>query len=299
MYLHTDLEKKKMEEEEQHPLQSAWTWFYKPTIVYKEQSAEDWMSDYRCVVPKPFDTVEQFWAIYSHLHSLHELDCGNIYAVFRDGIKPVWEHPMNEHGYSVIVYTNKTATDNAYIDKLYQFALLTLIGANTSFAAQLNGCTLERKSGGNKLVFWMRGDGSSDSTATTAEQQQKVMQEIRDCLNVPEAEAKLCEANARVDWWNESFLGFKIALSCKAHSTTTNGGGGSSTRRNRTPPRQHHQSNNRRRSPATNYLAAAAGGGAAPRVNGVNGVNAKSQPHHHRRGGARNGGDHPRQHTRK
>lgn len=136
-----------MEEEPQqqpittsHPLQYKWVWSYKPTIVYKVQTAEDWLADYRQVSPTPFGTVEEFWAIFSHMHTLNSLDYGNIYSVFREGILPVWEHPQNENGYSIVIYLNKSNSQD-FIARIYQTSLLLLIGNNYSFSDSLNGCT--------------------------------------------------------------------------------------------------------------------------------------------------------------
>lgn len=199
-------------------LQHKWSWYYKPTITYKQQSAADWMADYRKVVPASFETVEQFWAIYNHMHALHELDYGNIYAIFRDNIEPVWEHEQNKNGFSIILYTNKTAGAE-YIGRLYQFTLLTLIGNNAPFSHLLNGCTLERKTGGNKIVFWFREE-------QTPKVREQIIQQILSCLEVPQEETVLCELNVRVDWWDPQFINYKIVISYKSHSVAAAVGGG-------------------------------------------------------------------------
>lgn len=197
------------------PLQHTWTWAFKPTIVYKQQTAEDWMADFRPVIPQPFSTVEQFWAIYNNMHPLHELDYGNIYAVFRDNIQPVWEHPNNENGYSIVLYANKSNT-NDYNGRLYQNSLLALIGNGASFSKTLNGCTLERKTGGNKIVFWM-----GETPATNTEKLETVKQ-ILQFINVPRSETTLCDANARVDWRDPKFVNFKLVISCRSHKARVN-----------------------------------------------------------------------------
>jgi hypothetical protein len=174
------------------------------------QSAEDWLADYRQVNPKPFDTVEEFWTIFSHMHTLNSLDYGNIYAVFREGILPVWEHPLNENGYSIVVYLNRSNSQD-FIARIYQTSLLLLIGNNYSFSEALNGCTLERKTCGNKVVFWM-----GTSPETNAERMETVKQ-IMTCLGITRAEITLCEPNARIDWRDPNFSMFKAAVSCKSH----------------------------------------------------------------------------------
>lgn len=194
----------------QHPLQNRWNWSYKPTIVYKQQTAEDWLSDYRVVCGKPFETVEEFWAIFTNMHTLNDLDYGNIYAVFRDGILPVWEHKANENGYSIVIYLNKINTTD-YIEKMYLASLLTLIGNNGSYSSVLNGCTFERKGGGNKIVFWMA------ETPKTPQERFETVKQVLISLGVQQKDTKFTDPNARIDWRDQSFSGFKIAVACKSH----------------------------------------------------------------------------------
>lgn len=197
------------------PLQHKWTWAFKPTIVYKQQTAEDWMADFRSITPQPFTTVEEFWAIYNQMHTLHELDFGNIYAIFRDNIAPVWEHPQNENGYSIVLYANKS-NSNDYTDKLYQKSILVLIGNAAPFSAHLNGCTLERKTGGNKIVFWM------NSTPNTNSEKLETVKQILQFINIPKSETTLCDPTARVDWRDPKFCNFNIVISCRSHKARVN-----------------------------------------------------------------------------
>lgn len=239
-----------------HPLNAQWTWSYKPTIVYKAQSAEDWMSDYRPVIPRTFDTAEEFWGIYQHLPSLPALDIGNIYAVFKDGIQPTWEDVNNEHGYSVVLYPNKNNDDN-YIGELYRAALLLLVTAGGDEASVMNGCTFERKAAGNKIVFWMAGGGAAAVTTVKS---------ILSGLNVPKTDTKLTDNAARIDWKDKAFSSFKIAIKCVSHqkranepppqrsgsaTTTTQpqrGGSAANNRsRNHRPPAQQQQQQHHRR----------------------------------------------------
>lgn len=193
-----------------HPLRYKWVWSYKPTIVYKQQSADDWMADYRQLTPTSFDTVEDFWAIFNHLHPLNSLDFGNIYSVFREGILPVWEHAANEKGYSIVVYVNK-ANAPEYISRIYELSLLTLIGNNLQCSSIINGCTFERKSGGNKIVFWM---GDTPETHTARKQQ---MVQVLSSMGAQQQEVTFCDANERIDWKDQKFVSFKLAVACKSH----------------------------------------------------------------------------------
>lgn len=197
-------------ESKSHPLEHKWVWSYKPTIVYKQQSAEDWMSDYRRLTPSPFETVEEFWSIFSHLHNFNILDYGNIYSVFRDEILPVWEHPANCNGYSIVIYVNKNNSDDM-IARIYELSLLVLIGNNLPCSAIINGCTFERKAGGNKIVFWM------GSTPEAADERMEQMKQILVAIGTQRKDVTFCDPSARIDWRDPKFAPFRLAVACKSH----------------------------------------------------------------------------------
>ena len=211
-------------------LNNKWIWSYKPTIVYKPQTAADWMSDYKQVIPRSFETIEEFLGIYDHLPKLPQLDQGNIYAIFKEGIEPTWEDPQNELGYSIIFYPNKNKEDD-FILQLYHFSLLLLVGANSTFESELNGCTFERKTAGNKIVFWMRKN-------TNMETKKEIIQNILTDLEIGKDEMIFVEdTNVRLDWNDPKFQAYKVAVRCISHKKRAT----ESPTKTRTHQHQHPQ----------------------------------------------------------
>lgn len=43
-------------------------------------------------------TVEQWWALYSHIIRLNDLPAHRDLHLFKKGIKPMWEDPANKKG---------------------------------------------------------------------------------------------------------------------------------------------------------------------------------------------------------
>lgn len=193
-----------------HPLESEWVWAYKPTVVYKQQTASDWLSDYKRLYPNVIDSVELFWQVFNHLPRFTKLDYGNIYALFKEGIDPVWEHPANEKGYSIILYMNKYSDQEA-VEKIYLYSLLVVIGGAASFAPDLNGCTMERKTGGNKAVFWFKRRGPIT--------EQKA--HVKELLHLLELHPKdvflLDDRTGRVDWRDRRYGNYQVAVRCVPH----------------------------------------------------------------------------------
>ncbi len=137
-----------------HLFEYPWTFSYKPRIVYKQQQTErDWLLDYKTIAV--IKDVETFWGVYNNIPSLTDMPAGSIYAMFKNGINPSWEDPENKTGFSWILYGSKNAT-KAWIHKIYESILLTLIGCQYKYEEYLNGCSFERKAKGDKFVFWFK-----------------------------------------------------------------------------------------------------------------------------------------------
>lgn len=192
---------------EENPLSTNWIWSFKPTIVYKQQSEADWLADYRKVVPIPISTLADFWKVYSNVPTFSSLDYGNIYSVFKNNISASWEDIENENGFSVVLYMNK-AIQNDYMKTLYQNSLFVVIGNNCSFSSELNGCTFERKPGGNKIAFWFKT--STDSVKAQLEMAELIIK----ALDIPFNDVALVDEELRIDWRDAPR---KITVKCVSH----------------------------------------------------------------------------------
>ncbi|XP_064581010.1 eukaryotic translation initiation factor 4E type 1B isoform X2 [Zonotrichia leucophrys gambelii] len=74
-----------------HPLQNRWAlWFF------KNDKSKMWQANLRLVTK--FSTVEDFWALYTHIQLASKLTAGCDYSLFKDGIEPMWEDSQNKRG---------------------------------------------------------------------------------------------------------------------------------------------------------------------------------------------------------
>jgi hypothetical protein len=156
------------------------------------------------------DTLDRFWRVYSNVPTFSSLDYGNIYALFRDNITASWEDTFNENGFSVILYMNKYIP-NEYMTKLYQNALFMVIGSNCSFSDGLNGCTFERKIGGNKIAFWM------GTALSTIKEQLEVAYAVLKAFEIPFSDITLIDEELRIDWKDPKNAARKITVKCISH----------------------------------------------------------------------------------
>lgn len=78
----------------QHILPGSWTvWF-----LYRGPGVK--ISNYLLATKQvgDFSTVEEFWHVYLHLKRVNELPFTSEFQIFRQGVKPLWEDPVNVNG---------------------------------------------------------------------------------------------------------------------------------------------------------------------------------------------------------
>jgi translation initiation factor 4E len=83
-----------------------------------------------------FSDSDEFWTIYSHLRRPNVLPVNSDVQLFRDGVKPVWEDPINASGGKWIIRLKK-----GLINRLWEHLVLALITGelDTTATATENG----------------------------------------------------------------------------------------------------------------------------------------------------------------
>jgi translation initiation factor 4E len=140
-----------------HPLQSAWTMWYNAPQTQKGREAQDWH-------PKKivtFDTVEDFWCLFNHLVPPSRLVKGSNYHMFKEGIAPEWEDPLNKAGGKwIIQYGPKDAGQ----DDHWMYTLLAMIGEEFEDSDDICGAVFSPRQKQNKLALWT-GDARKKEAA--------------------------------------------------------------------------------------------------------------------------------------
>lgn len=133
----------------EHGLKSTWiVWYRPPTPKY---------SDYeKSTVPlASINSVESFWAVYSHLKRPSLLPTVSDYHIFKKGIRPVWEDEANKRGGKWIVRFKKGVSDRYWED-----LLLAMVGDQFAEAGdEVCGAVLSVRGGEDVLSVWTRIDG--------------------------------------------------------------------------------------------------------------------------------------------
>ncbi|XP_064135791.1 eukaryotic translation initiation factor 4E type 1B [Loxodonta africana] len=132
---------------ELHPLQNKWAlWFF------KNDFSRAWQDNLHLVTK--FDTVEDFWAMYSHIQLASKLSSGCDYALFKDGIQPMWEDSRNKRGGRWLVSLAKHQR-HSKLDLLWLETLLCLIGESfEEHSREVCGAVVNIRTKGDKISVW-------------------------------------------------------------------------------------------------------------------------------------------------
>ncbi|XP_045446055.1 eukaryotic translation initiation factor 4E1-like [Melitaea cinxia] len=137
-----------------HPLQNTWSlWFY------DNDRTKSWEENQ--IELTSFDTVEDFWRLYHHIKLPSELRQGHDYAVFKQGIRPMWEDDANKMGGRWLISLEKKQR-NSDLDRFWLDVVLLLIGENFEHAEEICGAVVNIRAKMDKIGVW---------TADTSKQQ--------------------------------------------------------------------------------------------------------------------------------
>nr|XP_020018402.1 eukaryotic translation initiation factor 4E type 1B [Castor canadensis] len=132
---------------ELHPLQNRWAlWFF------KNDRSRAWQDNLHLVAK--VDTVEDFWGMYSHIQLASKLSSGCDYALFKDGIQPMWEDGRNKRGGRWLVSLAKQQR-HIELDRLWLETLLCLIGESfEEHGREVCGAVINIRTKGDKIAVW-------------------------------------------------------------------------------------------------------------------------------------------------
>ncbi|XP_067000029.1 eukaryotic translation initiation factor 4E-like [Anabrus simplex] len=130
-----------------HPLQHTWTLWY-----YENDRNRTWEENQKEIMS--FDTVEDFWCLYHHIRTASELRHGCDYALFKKGIRPMWEDEANKKGGRWLINLDKKQRGDD-LDDFWLEVLLCLIGeAFDDYSDEICGAVINIRAKGDKIALW-------------------------------------------------------------------------------------------------------------------------------------------------
>ncbi|CAG8635071.1 3102_t:CDS:2 [Paraglomus brasilianum] len=156
-----------------HPLFNSWTlWFDNPG---KKTNAASWSATLKELIT--FDSVEEFWGVYNNIVKASDLSSGSNYHLFKRGIKPMWEDPVNEHGGKWLVQFSRHKTGED-INTLWLYTMLACIGEAFDHADEICGAVVSVRKIFFRISLWMRSSNNREISETVGRQ-------LKGTLNLP------------------------------------------------------------------------------------------------------------------
>mmetsp|Transcript_9164 Transcript_9164/g.17218 ORF Transcript_9164/g.17218 Transcript_9164/m.17218 type:complete len:180 (-) Transcript_9164:125-664(-) len=128
-----------------HRLENKWTLYFD----CPQKGRTSYGATYRAV--HTFDTVEEFWRLYSTVKKPSALPPQSTYFLFKGDIKPEWEDPVNEKGGCWSI----NLMEGEQMDDTWLNTVLAVIGEQFKNGEDINGLSVNiRKK--NRLEIWTR-----------------------------------------------------------------------------------------------------------------------------------------------
>ncbi|KAF8315420.1 eukaryotic translation initiation factor 4E class II [Clavulina sp. PMI_390] len=151
-----------------HPLRSTWVFWYRQQRGGKVVNYEEGIKQIGF-----FSSVENFWALWTHLSPPSTLQATTDYIVFHDDVKrPVWEDPYNRDGGKWIIRLKK-----GIADRLWEDLVLAVVGDQFDDQDRVCGCVLSVRSQEDIMSVWHQDE--SDSAA-----KERIKETIKRCLSL-------------------------------------------------------------------------------------------------------------------
>ena len=136
---------------EQHLLQDVWTFWY-----LRFEKNFSW--EHSQLEIGTCSTVEQFWGIFDQLLPLTEAHHGCNYSLFKKGIRPIWEDPMNRHGGRfVFTITKEDRCYKEFADRMWlEFSMAVVGNILPNVSDQICGIIGGNRNNMIKIAVWTR-----------------------------------------------------------------------------------------------------------------------------------------------
>ncbi|KAJ1553645.1 translation initiation factor eIF4E [Nowakowskiella sp. JEL0078] len=161
-----------------HPLQNKWTiWFDNPG----RKNTNNWASSLKKIytfdsvniyIYTIFGKVEDFWGTYNNIKPVSQLPSGSSYYLFKFGIQPMWEDPVNAKG-GKWVFQNPCILRESHLDSYWLEAVMSRINNQNSLACigeyftsvnEICGIVVSLRKIGDRVALWTRNSQSESIT---------------------------------------------------------------------------------------------------------------------------------------
>jgi len=159
----------KPREDGHHPLRYPWT------LWFMHRAPGEKITDYEAAIKNigTFATIEEFWALYSHLRRPNELPNVSDYHLFKEGIRPVWEDDSNKEGGKWMIRLKK-----GLASRYWEALIIAIVSEQFDIGREVCGAVLSMRHSEDILSLWNR-------TAANSKNNLRIRDTIKRILNLP------------------------------------------------------------------------------------------------------------------
>ena len=103
-----------------------------------------------------FQTIAKFWQLFNNIKSLGELEMQSNVHLFKDGIKPMWEDPINAAGGNWTFSFRSDGESVAFADKVWMKLCAAAVGELIDSNEDITGIVLSKRQKGSRISVWLR-----------------------------------------------------------------------------------------------------------------------------------------------
>ncbi|TRY69724.1 hypothetical protein DNTS_035407, partial [Danionella cerebrum] len=174
----------------EHPLQYNYTFWYSRRTPGRPTSTQSYEQNIKQI--GSFASVEQFWRFYSHMSRPGDLTGHSDFHLFKEGIKPMWEHPT----YSASPFLSLTLSSDVQDDanksggkwiirlrkglasRCWENLILAMLGEQFMVGEEICGAVVSVRFQEDIISIWNK---TASDQATTA----RIRDTLRRVLNLP------------------------------------------------------------------------------------------------------------------
>ncbi|KAL1932646.1 hypothetical protein VTP01DRAFT_8324 [Rhizomucor pusillus] len=153
-----------------HPLQYTWVFWFMHRLP--KAKIKDYEGSMKRIAA--FSSIEEFWAVYSHLRRPSSLPNISDYHLFKQGVRPVWEDAANINGGKWIVRLKK-----GLASRYWESLVLAIIGEQFDVEDEICGAVLSIRSSEDIISVW-------NKTSSNGRINLKIRDTIKRVLNLPQ-----------------------------------------------------------------------------------------------------------------
>ncbi|KAG2180464.1 hypothetical protein INT44_003468 [Umbelopsis vinacea] len=156
-------------EDQKHPLHYTWVFWF----MHRPPGAK--ITNYESGMKKiaSFSSIEDYWAVYSHLKRPKDLPNISDYHLFKQGVRPVWEDTMNVNGGKWIVRLKK-----GLASRYWESLVMAIVGDQFDVGQEICGAVLSIRNSEDILSVW-------NQSAHEGRTNLKIRDTMKKVLNLP------------------------------------------------------------------------------------------------------------------